>query len=229
MITNKKHLFVLLNKRFLLVIFTFVGHLDIMKSGDNMRKKEDLRILKTKACLYRGLMNLMKTKPFEDIKISEICKESLINRSTFYDHFNDKYELIESLMNDMRKELVEKLNKSIKTNNIKEYYIELMKILLDHIKSNIDIYSSAIKINSNSIARDMMTEVVITSATKEIDERYENKSDIPTKKIVLYYASGIINIIIESINNKKQFDTKELIHIIDELTPDLNYFIAINN
>lgn len=229
MITNKKHLFVLLNKRFLLVIFTYVGYLDIMKSGDNMRKKEDLRILKTKACLYRGLMNLMKTKPFEDIKISEICKESLINRSTFYDHFNDKYELIESLMNDMRKELVEKLNKSIKTNNIKEYYIELMKILLDHIKSNIDIYSSAIKINSNSIARDMMTEVVITSATKEIDERYENKSDIPTKAIVLYYASGIINIIIESINNKKQFDTKELIHIIDELTPDLNYFIAINN
>lgn len=229
MITNKRHLFVLLNKRFLLVIFTFVAHLDIMKSGDNMRKKEDLRILKTKACLYRGLMNLMKTKPFEDIKISEICKESLINRSTFYDHFNDKYELIESLMNDMRKELVEKLNKSIKTNNIKEYYIELMKILLDHIKSNIDIYSSAIKINSNSIARDMMTEVIITSATKEIDERYENKSDIPTKTIVLYYASGIINIIIESINNKKQFDTKELIHIIDELTPDLNYFIAINN
>lgn len=229
MITNKKYFFVLLNKRFLLVIFTYVGYLDIMKSGDNMRKKEDLRILKTKACLYRGLMNLMKTKPFEDIKISEICKESLINRSTFYDHFNDKYELIESLMNDMRKELVEKLNKSIKTNNIKEYYIELMKILLDHIKSNIDIYSSAIKINSNSIARDMMTEVVITSATKEIDERYENKSDIPTKTIVLYYASGIINIIIESINNKKQFDTKELIHIIDELTPDLNYFIAINN
>ena len=179
-----------------------------MNSGDNMRKKEDLRILKTKACLYRGLMNLMKTKPFEDIKISEICKESLINRSTFYDHFNDKYELIESLMNDN---------------------IELMKILLDHIKSNIDIYSSAIKINSNSIARDMMTEVIITSATKEIDERYENKSDIPTKTIVLYYASGIINIIIESINNKKQFDTKELIHIIDELTPDLNYFIAINN
>ena len=200
-----------------------------MNSGDNMRKKEDLRILKTKACLYRGLMNLMKTKPFEDIKISEICKESLINRSTFYDHFNDKYELIESLMNDMRKELIEKLDKSIKTNNIKEYYIELMKILLDHIKSNIDIYSSAIKINSNSIARDMMTEVIITSATKEIDERYENKSDIPTKTIVLYYASGIINIIIESINNKKQFDTKELIHIIDELTPDLNYVIAINN
>ena len=67
-----------------------------------MKKKEDLRILKTKASLYRGLMNLMKNKPFEDIKISDICKVSLINRSTFYDHYNDKYELIQSLMNDMK-------------------------------------------------------------------------------------------------------------------------------
>ena len=36
--------------------------------GDIMKKKEDLRILKTKASLYRGLMSLMKTKPFENIK-----------------------------------------------------------------------------------------------------------------------------------------------------------------
>lgn len=195
-----------------------------MSSGDIMKKKEDLRILKTKASLYRGLMFLMKTKPFEEIKISEICKESLINRSTFYDHFNDKYELIESLMNDMREELIEKLEYSKKSNNIKEYYIELMKKLLEHVNANIDIYKAVIKINSNSIARDMMTDAIISSATKEIDENYENKSNIPTKTIVLYYASGIINVIIENLNNSNNFKIDELINIINELTPKLDYF-----
>ena len=192
-----------------------------------MNKKEDLRILKTKASLYRGLMNLMKTKPFEEINVSEICKESLINRSTFYDHFNDKYELIEYLMNDMRQELTEKLNKSNKTNNIKDYYIELMRVLLEHIKSNIDIYSSAIKINSNSVAKDMMTDVIITSTTKEIEENYINKSNISTKTIVLYYASGIINITIDRLNKSKNFNIDELINIIDELTPKLDCLVAI--
>lgn len=198
-----------------------------MWMGGNMNKKEDLRILKTKASLYRGLMNLMKTKPFEEINVSEICKESLINRSTFYDHFNDKYELIEYLMNDMRKDLIDKLNRSTKTNNIKDYYVELMRILLEHIKSNIDIYSSAIKINSNSIAKDMMTDVIISSATKEIDENYINKSNIPTKTIVLYYASGIINITIENLSKSKDFDIDKLINIIVELTPELDCFVAI--
>ncbi len=189
-----------------------------------MKKKEDLRILKTKASLYRGLMNLMKKKAFEEIKISEICSESLINRSTFYDHFNDKYELIESLMNDMRQELIQKLEKSIKTDNIKEYYIELMKILLNHIKTNINIYSAVVKINRNSIAKDMMTEVIISSATKEIDSNYNNESNIPTKVIVLYYASGITNIILESLNSDNNFDIDNLIYTINELTPNLDYF-----
>ena len=85
-----------------------------------------------------------------------------------------------------------------------------MRILLEHIKSNIDIYSSAIKINSNSIAKDMMTDVIISSATKEIDENYINKSNIPTKTIVLYYASGIINITIENLNKSKSAKTFRL-------------------
>ena len=53
-------------------------------------KKEDLRIRKTKASLYKSLLQLMEDTPFEEIKVSRICQLSMINRSTFYDHFNDK-------------------------------------------------------------------------------------------------------------------------------------------
>ena len=39
----------------------------------------------------------MKNKSFEEIKVSDICKEAHINRSTFYNNFNDKYDLLFSL------------------------------------------------------------------------------------------------------------------------------------
>ena len=68
-----------------------------------MKKKEDLRIVKTKANLYRGLMELMKDQTFEEIKVSDICKEAHINRSTFYNNFNDKYDLLFSLFHDLEK------------------------------------------------------------------------------------------------------------------------------
>ena len=58
----------------------------------------DKRILKTKKNLYEGLLKVMKEKEFENIKISEICEKALTTRSTFYDHFTDKYELLYSLI-----------------------------------------------------------------------------------------------------------------------------------
>ena len=88
-----------------------------------MKKKEDLRIVKTKANLYRGLMELMKDQTFEEIKVSDICNKSMINRSTFYDHFNDKYELLQSLMEDLKEELEEKIKVEKEIHSIREYYI----------------------------------------------------------------------------------------------------------
>ena len=79
-----------------------------------MDKKTDLRIIKTKKSLFQGLTHLMKEKKFEKIKVSDICAASLVNRSTFYDHFSDKYELLTELIENLRTELNSKLQNNIK-------------------------------------------------------------------------------------------------------------------
>ena len=185
-----------------------------------MKKKEDLRIIKTKTNLYKGLMELMKSKTFEEIKVSEICSQSLINRSTFYDHFTDKYELLQSLIEDLKEELIECLVVNIKSDELKDYYMELIKVLLEHIDKNKEIYSAVVKINSNSIARDMMTYSILDSVSKEIDENFTNSSKIPTKLMVLFYTSGITNVIIESLKDPNNFDKDQLYQIINLLIPN---------
>ena len=62
--------------------------------------KNDLRVIKTKKNLYEALITLMKEKTFEEIKVADICKKALINRSTFYNHYQDKYELLYELINN---------------------------------------------------------------------------------------------------------------------------------
>ena len=47
-----------------------------------------------------------KDKTFEEIKVSDICKKALINRSTFYSHYNDKYELLVDFINALKEEFV---------------------------------------------------------------------------------------------------------------------------
>ena len=190
-----------------------------------MVKKEDLRIRKTKANLYRALLQLMEEKTFEDIKVIDICNVSMINRSTFYDHFNDKYELLASFIEDLKNELIEHLDVQIEANSIKEYYIELLKLLLDYFSKNINMYSSIaiVKKNNNSIAFDMMFDASLEAVTKRLKEHYINKSNIPTEVIALFYVGGVTKICTEAIKDSKEFNPEKIIGYLEDLLPEIDY------
>ena len=190
-----------------------------------MAKKEDLRIRKTKANLYRALLQLMEEKTFEEIKVIDICNTSLINRSTFYDHFNDKYELLSSYINDLKEELIEHLNVEIEVNSVKEYYIELLKLLLEYVEKNTNTYSSIaiIKNNNHSIAFDMMFDASLEAVTKRLNEEYINKSDIPTEVIALFYVSAVTKVCTELIKDPKDYNPENILKYLEKLLPEIDY------
>ncbi len=49
---------------------------------------------RTKIWIADRMKELMKKKPIDKIRITEICAAAEIERSTFYYHFKDKYELV---------------------------------------------------------------------------------------------------------------------------------------
>lgn len=59
-----------------------------------MEQKLDLRIQKTYLALSGALLEAMGEKPFEDIRVNELCDRAMVRKSTFYKHFGDKYELL---------------------------------------------------------------------------------------------------------------------------------------
>jgi AcrR family transcriptional regulator len=48
----------------------------------------------TKLWIADKMRELMKHKPIEKIRVTEICKAAEIERPTFYYHFKDKYDLV---------------------------------------------------------------------------------------------------------------------------------------
>lgn len=70
--------------------------------------KYDLRVVKTLENIDNALLELLKTTPFGKITVDAICKRARINRTTFYKHYGDKYELMDSYMSRMLKEFKEK-------------------------------------------------------------------------------------------------------------------------
>ena len=81
--------------------------------------KNDLRVIKTKNALFETLTNLMKEKTFEEIKVSDICNKALINRSTFYAHYSDKYELLADAIQNLKNSLISELKANNNISNTK--------------------------------------------------------------------------------------------------------------
>ena len=114
--------------------------------------KKDLRVIKTKNNLYNTLIELMKEKQFEEIKVSDICSHALVNRSTFYAHYNDKYDLLEEYIKQLKENFTKELETNKHIENTKEYYMEMIKIFLNHVEDKKEIYKKLMINNRNSKA-----------------------------------------------------------------------------
>lgn len=184
-------------------------------------KKEDLRITKTKKVLFNSLLELIKMKPFEKITISDICENALINRSTFYAHFDDKYELLVSLLDNQKQILLSTLRKNEQDVNTKEYFMEMLKIFIEHVDENREIYSSIVLKNRNGILIDILIDV----SEKDISDRIAKNSkitttNVPSKFISKFYLGAILSIGLDWLSDNKQYTKEEIVLYLDKLIPD---------
>lgn len=63
--------------------------------------ENDLRVIKTKRNIEESFIYLLGQKDFYKITVQDILDRALINRSTFYKHYTDKYKLAETLCNEV--------------------------------------------------------------------------------------------------------------------------------
>ncbi len=62
-------------------------------------EKIDRRVKYTKMVLEESFITLMEKKDISKITIKEICEKADINRSTFYAHYSDQYDLLRKIEN----------------------------------------------------------------------------------------------------------------------------------
>ena len=62
---------------------------------------EDLRIQRTRKLLQEAFIALTVEKGFAAITVRDITQRARVNRSTFYRHYLDKYDLLEQYMNEL--------------------------------------------------------------------------------------------------------------------------------
>lgn len=57
-------------------------------------QEEHVSVRRTYLLLMKALLDLLAEMPFEKISLTDICRVSMVSRSTFYRYFEDKYDLL---------------------------------------------------------------------------------------------------------------------------------------
>lgn len=57
----------------------------------------DLRVIKTKKNIRDAFLELRKKYSLDEIKVNTLCEKAMVNKTTFYNHYQDIYELSEEL------------------------------------------------------------------------------------------------------------------------------------
>ena len=152
--------------------------------------KRDLRQEKTTEAIYAAFLELIERKSFREISVKAICEASRISRSTFYDHFEDKYHLLKSLLryisDDLAKGFVfftDVTPAALPMLTLREKYKKLFK----------EIFFEP----DNKVMRDIYQQVVAEDICRKICTKQEVAiTDAPwVKAIGAFYAGGILSVL----------------------------------
>lgn len=110
----------------------FIGGIQMVEQLSTPRKN------RTKEHLQIALIALIKENGFHSVTVKEIVNYAKYNRSTFYIHYQDKFELAEDLLCTMLQELVESIEKpyqlkqKVNTDHLTARYFNIISYIYEN-------------------------------------------------------------------------------------------------
>lgn len=168
--------------------------------------KSEAKYHNTAIRMNEALFRLLDKKEFRDISVLEICKEAGVNRSTFYAHYDNTYELLQEARDNFIKKCLDIYSADEQISGLQETNVEIFVSeryivpYLQFIKDNRRFFTVFIRnltdFNADGFYQLLLEKIWIPSCESR---------GITDKTLITYmskfYLNGMIAIVNEWINN----------------------------
>ena|SRR5699024_744079 len=177
--------------------------------------KIDRRKKYTRMVLKESLLDSLKSKQITSITVKEICEQADINRSTFYAHYHDQFDLLQQI----EEELIDDMISFLKAYRSEEKgeVLQTTEKLIEYFASQKETCLILLSQNSHSSFEQKVREV----AEQFIMVNQKNKLNThPTtfKYISAYIISGSIEVMKVWLQNNMDTSPKEIATLITDLS-----------
>src|SRR4051812_22549322 len=163
------------------------------------QSKTDPRVLRTRKLIMDAFIELSGKKEFKDITIKDITTEAMINRATFYYHFEDIYDLLEKVLSEV---LLINLNYDIYKNDElnEEAFVHIFTAITNFQKSLSNRCHRGYEDTIARIIRDQL-EVIFY---KMLLKQHKTKEDEALKVTAVLLSWGIYGASVQWRRNSQQ-------------------------
>ena len=181
--------------------------------------KSTLKVNKTKKTLEDALGALLEEKPFEEIRVIDICSKANMHRSTFYTYFNDKYELLKSKLDEYEAKFLEDLQRYKIEDKLKDFHIDIMIKILQYFYFNRKYLKIIFQNNKDNSITKILQKYLEAYVVEGVKDMKLAKPDKPYffNVIVAFYSGAFITVISEWILNDCTIKTEEIAECISDI------------
>ncbi|OCT16412.1 hypothetical protein A8709_03000 [Paenibacillus pectinilyticus] len=172
----------------------------------------DKRVIRSKKVFNDTLVTLLKKKDFSKITVSEIIRTSDLNRSTFYQHYNSKEDLLKEAMENEVEGIKQALYEPFQNSNsvvLEADRLSLIRVF-EYIYQNKKFFSTVL---SSSLAIDFLKKIheeLIYHGHHNLTYSFNPASTVNVDLYIQYGMSALIGLIANWIGNDFPYTPEEL-------------------
>lgn len=166
-----------------------------MNTPNNKRKRQ------SQEKIERVFLQLIQIKEVEQISVSDICKLTNLNRSTFYANYIDIYDLVEKVQIRMETEFANIFTNDPGVGHNPDSYLKMFR----HIKENQIFYKTYFKLKFNA-------NYSTSNLPQELTLKYYNNKHIDYH--IEFFKAGFEAILKKWLNNDCKESPEEMLEIL---------------
>jgi AcrR family transcriptional regulator len=178
--------------------------------------KDDRRVKYTKMVLKESFIKLLEKKALSQITIKEICEDADINRTTFYAHYNDQYDLLQKIETELLDNIKAHIANFNQANNNMNA-VSIAEKIFEYLKENAKLCKLLLSERGDfSFQKQIMMLVYDMIITELTDNNKITKED--AEYIYSFTITGCVGIVQKWLDDDMKKSAHYMAEIIVKLT-----------
>ncbi len=175
--------------------------------------EESAKVAQTKHLIEIQFKQMLDRKNIRQISVNEICKRTMISRSAFYLHFQDKYALLKYCL----QQELEQLEKTINEQPIEDF----IAFTLDAVFAERNFYYNAFFGEPTNELLNIARDTYYQMFQKRLVEKQAEGIDVPQpiSTVAAFYTGAVLSSIMQLLNKDTSITKEELSKCLSTLMP----------